>query len=238
MSSRVFIAILCLGVSACSQTTAPSPSATYRRPVVRLYAYERFAPKDGPACDGNVTTETPAAATVKPLSPSVKEKIDRATLLYNQQRLLEALKLIEPVYEAEPENHFVIDSYARILFRMNDRARSFDVYTKLIKMLDTRRSCKNEIVIDFWFIEAYWKKGILHLDRGEWREAAYEISRAYAGMNEPTIVDQALGYLTEAFYNLRDYELARYYAEATLQQNPKNLYVQKYIDQMNASNVK
>jgi tetratricopeptide (TPR) repeat protein len=233
VSSRVLLAILCLGVWACSQTSHPSLSTTYKRPTVRLYAYERFKPTDGPDCNGSFASETNPAATVKPLSPSVKEQIDRATQLYDQQRLNEARKLIEPVYQAEPENHFVIDAYARILFRMNDRVRSFEVYSKLINMLDTRRTCKNEIVIDFWFIEAYWKKGILHLDRGEWREAAYEISRAYAGMNEPAIVDQALSYLTEGFFNLGDYEVARYYAAATLQHNPQNKYVQKYIDHMN-----
>ena len=47
------------------------------------------------------------------------------------------------------------------------------------------------------------------------------------------LVDQALSYLTAAFFNLGDHDVAWYYAQQALRQNPNNQYVLKYVEAIN-----
>ncbi|MGH7774670.1 MAG: tetratricopeptide repeat protein [Candidatus Binatia bacterium] len=236
-------AVLAILVACSGAISTPGGISAYRRPPAELHALERFRPKEGVPCppveQTGGTRDLPGTpiGTIQPppprLSEQFHEEIVKADSLYEQQRYKEALTLLEPIYQAEPENQFVMDAYARTLFRLGERPRSFEVYSRLVSALDARRECKDQIVIDHWFTDAYWKKGIMHLHRREWQLAAFEISRAYAGMNEPMIIDQALSYLTEAFFNLGDYELASYYAQETLRHNPRNKYVLGTVDSMN-----
>lgn len=156
----------------------------------------------------------------------------RAEALYSQQSYQEAVALLEPAHRDEPENHFVLEAYGRALFRADQRPRSFEIYGKLLDLLEAQNPVKGSLLIDMWFIDTYWKRGIMHLDRGEWDKAAFEISRAFTGMNDPLIIDQALGYLTKAFFHIGDHEVAWYYARETLRHNPKNQYVLQYMNQM------
>jgi tetratricopeptide (TPR) repeat protein len=70
------------------------------------------------------------------------------------------------------------------------------------------------IFIDLWYVEAYWKMGTLYLDRQDYLHGAYEITRALIGGigDFKPIREQAYQYLTEAYFFLKKYALARYCA--------------------------
>jgi tetratricopeptide (TPR) repeat protein len=170
------------------------------------------------------------------LSEKYHEAIITARELSNEKRYSDALEVIGLAVHGEPTNPFVLEIYARTLFWLNQRSRSFEIYQQLIETIETGVSRSNAtILVDVWFIDAYWKLGILHLDRGEYAKAAFEISRAFAGglgRGQREAAELALGYLTEAYFHLGNRRVARYYADQTLQLNPKNQYVLKYIDQL------
>src|SRR6266566_5271577 len=118
--------------------------------------------------------------------------------------------------------------------RQRERERAFEVYRTLVDLLDAEWStdAAKAVTIDLWFVDAYWKVGTLHIDRAEWERAAFEISRALAGgfMWEPLAVDQALSYLMRAYDQMDRHDVARYYAERALEQNPKNPLARRYLD--------
>ena len=228
------------------RSAQPGP---YSRPKVRLYAFEwhqRYRkpriPTTPPSPDLPVLVKPGTVigtVQTKPerLSERHHDTLMRAERLYSSRRYEEAVNVLAPAYRDEPDNPFVLESYARALFRAERRPEAFPVYKRLIAILDEHGKPKGDsdiptIVIDAWFYDAYWKKGLIHLDRGEWEEAAFDITRAYAGMTEPAIVDQALQYLTEAFFNLGAREIARYYADETLRHNPGNTYVLPYLEKL------
>lgn len=168
------------------------------------------------------------------LSDKHHEAILRAYALYDQRRYADALSQIEPLYQDEPKNPFILEIYARTLFRTNQRAQAFKLYRALIDMLDTEVTLPKETVpVDAWFIDAYWKLGILYLDRGEYENAAFEISRALAiTFEQNPALEQALAYLCEAYFHLADYDASKYYANETLRINPNNTHVVSYLSQM------
>src|SRR5206468_22419 len=106
-----------------------------------------------------------------------------AERLYARQEYAAALAALEPAYRDEPTNPFVLEAYGRALYRQRARERAFEVYRKLVDLLDAEWSTDNgkTVTIDLWFVDAYWKVGTLHIDRAEWERAAFEISRALAG---------------------------------------------------------
>jgi len=237
-----------LGVAAAlSSCIASAPPGrvrvAYQRPAVELYAFEQFNSSDGKPCPrleaGAAAPElaaVPIASVESPperLSEKFHEVIMDAEARYEKKEFKQAVELLEPVYRAEPENHFVMEAYARNLFRLRDYRRSMELYSGLVNGLDEKKSCRGKLLIDPWFMDAYWKKGLMHLALREWQPAAFEISRAYNSLNHPVLVDQALSYLTAAFFNLGDHDVAWYYAQQALRHNPQNQYVLKYTEAMN-----
>jgi tetratricopeptide (TPR) repeat protein len=145
-----------------------------------------------------------------------------------------ALAAIEPAYLDERDNPFVIETYARVLYRKGERAQSYVVYRQLVDLLDARWGAPEAVTVDLWFVDAYWKVGTLHMDRREWSRATFEISRALVGglAWEPLAEEQALSYLTKAYFELGRPEEARYYAERALGRNPRNTYARQYLDRL------
>jgi tetratricopeptide (TPR) repeat protein len=132
---------------------------------------------------------------------------------------------------------FILDEMARTLFRIKEgKAESFILYKRLIDLQESKAGAKGRrdvVLIDMWFPEAYWKLGCLYLDRREYDQAVYEISRAllFLPRNGP-LYEQALSYLCEAYYHLGNYKFARYLGNRVLELNPGNKYVLGYLARM------
>ncbi|MBI4596742.1 MAG: tetratricopeptide repeat protein, partial [Candidatus Tectomicrobia bacterium] len=157
------------------------------------------------------------------------ETIRQAKDLYAERRYEEAAALLLMAIKDEPENLFIINDLARTLFWIGEsRQVSFTLYKKLIGMLDADRENERDIVVvDLWFFEAHWKLGCLYLDSKEYEKAVFELTRGMCGMsmfkNDPQFFpayEQVLSYLCEAYYFLRNYPFARYFAYQTLHSNP------------------
>jgi tetratricopeptide (TPR) repeat protein len=104
-----------------------------------------------------------------------------------------------------------------------------------LEVLIPGEQSKNITLIDYWFIEAYWKLGTLYLDIGAWKKAIFEISRvlfAIGTRTQPELAEQAFGFLTEAYCEMGHKKWARYYGEITLRMNPGNTYVLPYLDRV------
>jgi tetratricopeptide (TPR) repeat protein len=156
------------------------------------------------------------------------------------RQYIEAAKAVQGALKDEPDNEFLLECYARALYRTDTyRPVSYEFYQRLISLLDSRDQ-KSTVALDSWFMEAYWKYGTLLMDRGEWEKAAFEISRALAisfSLNETQpFVPQAYSYLTKAYLHIGRYDVAKYYADAALQIDPKNEYVKYYLHQIDGKN--
>jgi len=173
----------------------------------------------------------------QPRSSRYQSAVEEADARYDARQYDEALALIAPAYAGEPENPFVIEVYARTLYRMGRREESFEPYRKLVALLDAQRVAipgagPRSVVIDVWFADAYWKLGTLYMDRAEYDKAAFEISRCLATGRPmpPALTDQAYSYLTKAHYHLGDYATAGALGRLTLRHNPRNDYVRPFLE--------
>ena len=222
LRQRGGVALLLIAVAGCA--TATTTSATQDRPL-ELHAFEGQAVR--------IVHETPRPAR---RSAGHHEALTRAERLYEQRQFVEVIARLEPLAADEPTNPFILDLYARALFWTDDRPRSFDVYRDVVRLVDAAAEAPAGVVpIDRRFVDAYWKLGLLHLDRGEWERAAFEISRALAsGLFDQKALDMALSYLTEAYFHLDDTTVARYYGDETLRRNPANTYVRPYLSRIPA----
>ena len=245
---RVAAALAVLTVAGCStapRTPTPVPRATTTPRPLTLYALQGREVRL--AHVGKSTTPTVMATVVsggKPVGdvqhlPDVLSDHHQATLveaemLYGKQDYAAALAALEPAYREEPTNPFVLEAYGRALYRQRERTRAFDVYRRLVDLLDSewRSDAPAAVTVDVWFVDAYWKVGTLHIDRAEWERAAFEISRALAGgsMWERLAGDQALSYLVRAYHEMDRRDVARYYAERALERNPRNMFAKRYLD--------
>jgi tetratricopeptide (TPR) repeat protein len=234
---------LAMAATGCAVTSpAPAPPARDATPL-RLHALQdrvvtlghvTVPPEENRGAESQVISgiETPPAV----LSARHQGRIVEANTLYDQRDYPRALATIEPAYRDERDNAFVIETYARVLYRMGERAQSYAVYRQLVDLLDAqwRTPEGDSVTVDLWFVDAYWKAGTLHMDRREWDRAAFEISRALVGglAWEPLAEEQALSYLTKAYFELGRHEEARYYAERALGRNPRNTYARQYLDRL------
>lgn len=170
-----------------------------------------------------------------------QEELEESERRYAAGDRVGAAEVLRPVVERFEVDGFVLNGYARALY-WTDKTRSFDVYSRLVAEVDAmpgKADGSDRVVVHSWFAEAYWKKGTLHLDREEWREAAFEISRylVASGLATATMTrlrsepaaEQALQYLAEAYALMGDEARAVGYARRTLQVAPDNTYVFKFV---------
>jgi tetratricopeptide (TPR) repeat protein len=177
------------------------------------------------------------------LSDRHDDTIKRAEEFYSENKFDEAAQLLYSALQDEPENLFILNELAHTLFWIKEkRTESFDLYKKLISLLDALSEDKhNSIRIDMWFSEAYWKLGCLYLDRKEYEKAIFEITRGMFGMMAINPIqpayENALSYLCEAYYFLGNYSFSKYFACKALEINPKNEYVMWFLAQMKDKNI-
>lgn len=243
-AARVVTVALAMLASGCAMTgPPPSRAATAAAGPVRLYALDdkpvALAHAAAPGSGGDAIVSGGRAIGAFEAPPGVvserhQARVNDANRLYVARDYAGALAAIEPAYLEERGNPFLIETYARVLYRMGERAQSFVVYRQLVDLLDAQWSTPDSVTVDLWFVDAYWKAGTLHMDRREWGRAAFEISRALLGglAWEPLAEEQALSYLTKAYFELGRREEARYYAERALGRNPRNTYARQYLDRL------
>ena len=250
LAARVAVALVVVAAAGCStapRTPAPVARATTAPRQLILYALQgrelrlaHLGHTTGTAAAGPVVTPRRPVDDVQPwpavLSDHHQTALVEAAKLYDRAEYGLALAVLEPAYREEPTNPFVLEAYGRALYRQQQREPAFAVYRKLIDLLDAEWATDRPeaVTVDLWFVDAYWKVGTLHIDRLEWDRAAFEISRALSGgfMWERLAVDQALSYLIRAYHEMDRRDVARYYAERALEQNPKNPLARRYLDPM------
>jgi tetratricopeptide (TPR) repeat protein len=171
------------------------------------------------------------------LSEKHHETIMKARELYARQQYREVAALLRPALQDEPENWFLLNELARTLFWIKEgKYESFILYKRLIDLQDSKARTKGRrdvVLIDMRFPEAYWKIGCLYLDRREYDQAAYEISRALLFLpRSGPLYEQALSYLCEAYYHLGNYTFAKYLGNRVLEFNPGNKFVLEFLAKM------
>lgn len=247
--ARLVALLLAAAVAGCALARPAPPPRAARAAApapLRLYALDARAvalghaasPAEGAAGAvlGDGRPQSGVEAPPAELSSRHQARIAEANALYERRDYPQALAAIEPAYLDERDNPFVVETYARVLYRMGERAQSFAVYRQLVDLLDAqwRAEGGESVTVDLWFVDAYWKVGTLHMNRREWEQAAFEISRALVGglAWEPLAEEQALSYLTRAYFELGRHAEARYYAERALGRNPHNTYARQYLDRL------
>jgi hypothetical protein len=153
-------------------------------------------------------------------------RYDRGKSYSVYARLIELLDA-----QTDTESYVEIKPYSEFLNEIEDQRLQQDI---LSVQREFKKFNYTKIKIDMWFIEAYWKIGTLHLDRKEYLKAAFEITRGLEGGlgSYKKLKEQAYQYLTEAYFYLKKYALALYCAQKTLDINPLNTYVDKYVKEI------
>ena len=163
------------------------------------------------------------------------KEIKQSAEYYKLKKYNKAIEILKKPILEEPGNFFVLNYYARACY-WEKKEESYRVYKSLVNMLDSiNQGTGSEIPVDLWFREAYWKLGTLYMDNSLFEQAYYEISRSLICMQnmkgEP-IYCQALEYLTECAYMLKEDELVRHLANRTLFYDPGNVYVSEIIKKL------
>ncbi|MCU0846825.1 MAG: hypothetical protein MUD12_02940 [Spirochaetes bacterium] len=168
---------------------------------------------------------------------------------YDDGKYQESLGLAEKLYKIHPEDLFVTEFYAKVLYRFEDKHdRSYALYRLLINAVNRfgyeeiasikKRPVdrEKETVINFTFLEAYWKLGCLHMDYGKFMDALNELQKvAFLFGTHKNIMEEnkklaedCYSYITEAAFHLKLVESNRYFYCRTKSVNPSNTYVDKY----------
>jgi tetratricopeptide (TPR) repeat protein len=167
-------------------------------------------------------------------SPRHQNELLAARRLYSQGRFLEAADVVKTTFNDEPDNPFLLNEYARALFRVDSlRPQSRQAYQNLVALLTDRQSPPaNGLVIDLWFVDAYWKLAMLYLDSGEYSRALIELAKVVlAPQPDPRLREQVYAYLAEAYFLQGDHPAAQWFVDRTLEIDPANEYVLRFRSQ-------
>lgn len=170
-------------------------------------------------------------------SKKYHNRILESETLYNKGEFIKAANTLEEAYKSEPTNLFVAEYYARALYKTdNTKCQSLEVYKKLIKQLNLEHNeNQNELKIDMWHREAYWKLATLYLDIQDYESAIDLLIKFQLSISDfigQPIYTQLLDYMTECTYYLNEWEISKKYAHNTLKYDPENSYVQGLLKKM------
>lgn len=180
-------------------------------------------------------------------------KFEEANKSYAAGQYDKAAKAYIELYQLDKTNKFVINGLARTYYKMpNFRGHSIRAYLDLMRLIDeTSPNAKSNanlpanrpqeisksMVIDPWFIEAYWKLGTLHLDYEEYEKAIIQMSKIYffefnktkdIVPSDRNMALQLFSYLAEAYYRLDHREANQYFYCRAKEIDPKNSYVDRF----------
>ena len=162
-------------------------------------------------------------------------EIKQSTQYYKLKQYNKAIEILKKPMLEEPGNLFILNSYARACY-WEEKEESFKAYKTLVNMLDSvYQMTESKIPVDLWFREAYWKLGTLYMDNSLFDQAYYEISRSMICMQDmkgEPIYCQALEYLTECAYMMKEDVLARYLANRTLFYDSGNVFVAEVLKKL------
>jgi tetratricopeptide (TPR) repeat protein len=138
---------------------------------------------------------------------------------------------------ADPDNPHLLDARARALFRQpQGRSESLDTYRRLMYVLDGQATEPDLVVVDPHFAESYGKLGSLYLGGERYDDAAHALTRAeLAARALGAAVDfrvVQLAHLVEAYVELGEAAVARFFAAETLRLDPRNQHVLPYLERI------
>jgi tetratricopeptide (TPR) repeat protein len=171
------------------------------------------------------------------MSKHYNEQIIASQDYYSDGDYIQASMSLREAVTAEATNPFVLETYARALYKIPDKqAESLERYKMLVSHLDETNGTTAEVLaIDLWFKEAYWKLGTLYMDNGEWNKAQFEINRFLMSVQEfkgTPIYTQALQFLTECYFELGNRELSQRFAKRTLHYDSNNQYALSVLSKL------
>lgn len=220
----------------CAQPPARVPVPS-RDPLLTVFAGRQLI-------YAHLRPTVPSGATVTPTTrigvidtfPTVQSPRHQTELLaarrfYDQGSFAEAAHVVEGPLRDESDNSFLLNEYARALFRIDSlRPQSRTAYERLVTILTQRQSPPpNGLVVDLWFVDAYWKLGMLYLDTGQYRDALIQFATvALAPQPDSRIVAQLRAYLAETYFYLGEKSAAQWYVDRTLELDPANKYVLRF----------
>ncbi len=148
------------------------------------------------------------------LSKNHDAEIRAAIEEYDRKQYDNASSILRKLHESEKENLFYLLTLAKTLYWSEKyHQQSYDLFEQMREQLDRENSiAEDEILVDLWFPDLYWKLATFYLDMGYYDRAAFEISRSFAcGYDETSKqFEQAISYLTECYFFLKDKELIRF----------------------------
>lgn len=154
-----------------------------------------------------------------------------ASRLYDMKKYRDAFELLLTVGKAESENPFYLELLARAAFWVEKpeyKISSFNTYKKLIDIVDSsNEDPAHVLLIDLWFIDAYFKLGILALDFKDYGESVRQLSKVliYGFGKKDRSLEMVMSYLTEAYYYLEEAIPNGYFYALTKKLFPRNTYV-------------
>ncbi len=179
----------------------------------------------------------------KIVSKSYEIQYRKAEQLYSEKEFNEAISILEPAIKNEKTNPFVWNLYARSLYAANRKTESFSAYQTLLSIIDAGESFNEDgspdlVVLDAWFLEAYWKISTLYLDKESFEKSIFynrkmldvvTLANTYYNPDRMLYNVSALSYLAEAYYFLKKKEANQYYICETLKLDRENKYVFQFL---------
>ncbi len=216
-----------------------NPDAALPSSITNIVFFHVIIDSTTPGVDASEPSEN--VGRIEPFPTPRSEKFEKALVksekLYTEQKYSKAAKALKKAYKNEPDNPFIKYSYAKALYwGKQTQYESYSVYKELVEQLDKMGDGSDTtLFIDFWFREAYWKLGTLHMDYQRWDEALFEISRFIITIQDAQgteIYDQAMAFLTECAYRLGNEKLCRHFGSRALMYNPENEYARKVLAEL------
>jgi hypothetical protein len=127
------------------------PDDGRKMPVVHLYALDDEMRRMMKIQGIEVLTDSDSSRWTVPVGmgkaqplPTVQSarhqnEIDTSRQLYDEEKYIEAAKAVQAALKDEPENEFLLECYARALYRTDTyRPTSYEFYRRLISLLDSK----------------------------------------------------------------------------------------------------